>query len=228
MGAHAGNAAPVDLARRILELNASVDREVHAAKYENAARLRDEREALERKLKETGNETLIRNIEIAVHRRLRIGPATEMLEPKEFPSDQTLLRTLASAPLPVRWVINGFQRELPGTLRQRLKAESLESKYYQARLPVISSTTLARATYFDEWLQGLADERGRNGVATIWICTDLFWLNTAGALALLLALLRNASFEFVACAGPDDAVIARRILRLPGVSEIQTQQKGSA
>ncbi|HEX5244380.1 MAG TPA: hypothetical protein VFW23_14045 [Tepidisphaeraceae bacterium] len=151
-----------------------------------------------------------------------------MLEPREFLSDETLWRTLASAPLPVRWVLHGFQEELPGTLRQRLHAESLESKYYQARFPIVSSTTLARATVFHEWFQALAHERFWSRVATIWICTDLFWLNMVGALDLLIGLLRDPSFEFVACADPDDAVVVRRLLRLSGVSEIQAQQKGNA
>lgn len=222
MEARPNDLTPLDLARRIVELDAAMHREVHAERYQEAARLRDERVALEKELKKTGNETLIRTVEIAMHNWLRVGPVIQALEGKESPCDEILWRALVSAPLPVRWVVHGFPPQLSATVRKRLDTESLESKYYQATFPVISSTTLTRATHLDEWFRVLANERTRSCVAAIWICTDLFWLSTMGALDPLMGLLQDPSFEFVACIGPDDAVVAQRIIHLPAVHDIRS------
>ena len=65
--ASSDNLGPLELAQRILELRHAVDREVRGGKYETAARLRDEREALQNELKRSGNHTLMRRFRLARH-----------------------------------------------------------------------------------------------------------------------------------------------------------------
>ena len=56
---------PVEIAFRIIELNADVYRKLDTAQYEDAARLRDQREQLENQLEACGNALLIRNVKAA-------------------------------------------------------------------------------------------------------------------------------------------------------------------
>ena len=53
-----------ELVQRILFLRSAVDQHVIDGKYEVAARLRDEREAAEIKLKSIASPTLIRNVDL--------------------------------------------------------------------------------------------------------------------------------------------------------------------
>jgi hypothetical protein len=185
--------------------------------------LRDEREALQNELKRSGNHTLIRNVDLVIRGDPQFAPLTDRLEPKDPVVDETVLQVVASAPVPIRWIIRNFDKPLIGALRKRLDTESLESAYYRAKFPVVSSSTLSPPTHIHEWIHDLTNERARSRVAIVWVCADFGWLGTLRVLDKLLSQFQDASFEFVACVKSGDTAVARSIVELPRVVEIQVQ-----
>jgi hypothetical protein len=214
---------PLVIAQRIRDLQNAIDSAVRAKEYQAAAWMLDERKDLEDELSKIGNETIRRNVEAVLHGMTGLAPMTDMLDPKSSDFDESLLGEVKSAPVPIRWVVHESETLLPGTLRKRVDTSSLQSPYFMAKFPIISSKSLHRATHVDEWLKALIREKARCGVPVVWICSDLFSLNTIGVIDTLLGLFQDRSFEFVACAGPQDDVIAQRIIHIPGVFEVRPQ-----
>lgn len=186
-----------ELAQRITELRAQMDLNVRAGLYETAARLRDERYALEQKLQSCGNPTLLRNIEIANSHSWSV--IAKRLEPQETTVDQPLLRRLEDARLPVRWIIEKLSEAPVGTLRRRLNVESLESPYFRALFPVISPATIPASADMQVWIDVLINETSNAKTPIIWICTDLNWLAPTGVFERWREIFQRPDFEFVAC-----------------------------
>jgi hypothetical protein len=146
------NFDPLALARRIIDLNAEVDREAGAGQYERAAHLRDQREGLERQLSEAGSATVVRNVKRGLRAGLTRAGVLSLLEQERSAIDVELLRHIRSAPVPPRWVLNGYAGSVSCDDREATERRC-------AGLRIISGAT-ARAER-DDAVQG--DET--NGVA---------------------------------------------------------------
>ena len=218
----ASNLNPLDIAHRIIELDAIVKRECDAHHFERAAAARDDRVVLEEQLKSVGSDTLIQNVRTALRGNLYETTVIQILEADDITVDLRVLSVLAAAPLPVRWVIRGLRAPCVATLRQRLNVESLESPYYRAHFPIFGSSALSRATYPGEWLQAVAKESAKSSTSVVWFITDLRWLDKIGILNEIVGHLRQPSSEFVACVDSKDLALSERLTELPGVSALAT------
>lgn len=211
-----GDPDPLSIAQRILELHAAVYRNVDAGQYEVAARLRDERESLERQLETCGNPRLLRNIDAA--KSWRTATVAKRLEPRGYAVDEPLVHKLSSAALPVRWAICNICEAPVGSLRRRLGVESIDSAHFMGRFPVISPERLGKNPH--ERIEVLAKETVRSKTAVVWICTDIDWLGTSGILEKWYPLFQHEAFEFVACMDRLDGPWKRQIAGLPGVTVV--------
>jgi len=216
-----GNQNPLELAHRVLELGAAVEREVKAANYELAAMLRDKREATENELKRIASPVLMRNLELASCKiRTRSPIIDDLFKPQESNVDESSIKRMASAPLPPRWVIYDCDELSIATLRRQFDTESIDSEYFDARFPVISSRTHARSAKFPAWISAAGIEAERCKAAVVWIYADLLWLSQVGLLDSELARCASILCQFVVCAKTEDAHVAKQFARLEQVTEI--------
>jgi hypothetical protein len=209
------------MANRIVELHREVDELLRATRYKMAARRRDEREALEKKLAGCGSSTLLHNIELVKFPERAATVLTEMLESKSADVDERLLERLADAPLPVRWILQTVSQPPVGTLRRRLSVDSLLSPHFQAKFPVLSPESFRDARDIHAWVDTLAHETALAKVPVIWVCTDLPWLAPTSVFERWRELFQHRDFEFVACVHDLETPLVRQIARFNSVTVIE-------
>ena len=201
------NVLALELAQRIIELDAAKDREVAARRYEVAAAVRDQREALEQALAKAGYATLLRNVQVALKGSFSRSPLIDRLEFGDTSIDERLVQRLTDAPLPVRWVIRNVDAASIGALKRRLDEASMLSPYYGARFPIFESAALNAAAHPAEWIRAATGETTRSKVKVIWIL-DKFWeIKKNDVSEKLLSQLREPSAEFAAFVGDADAAV---------------------
>jgi hypothetical protein len=209
------------LATQIIDLNTEVYREVEAKQYERAAALRDQREALQQQLSQSGNQTVVQNVKRQLGPGLTRGPVLSLLEQEESAIDPGLLDLFRNAPLPPRWILNGYAGSCRATVAKLLNVDALDSVYFQAQLPVFSATTLSKATKPMEWLAAAIREAARETSPVIWIVKEPAYLAERGILDVLLQVLRVPSTQFVVCLPEADAPVAASFAEIPGVTAMR-------
>jgi len=209
------------LAKQIIDLNAQVDREVRARQYERAAELRDQREALQRQLGQSGNATVVQNVTRQLKFGLTRSPVLSLLEQEESVIDAGLLHLISSAPLPPRWILNGYSGSCRASIAKQLNVNSLDSVYFHAYLPVLSSTTFAKATKPMEWLAAAIREAARKASQVVWIVKEPAYLAERQILDVVLQVLRVPSTQFVVSLREVDAPFATSFAEIPGVTALR-------
>jgi hypothetical protein len=207
------------LARQIIDLNVEVDLEVRAGQYERAAALRDQREALQRQLSQFGDATVVQNVQRSLRPGVR-APVLYLLEQDESVVDAGLVHLIRNIPLPPRWILNGYSGSCRARTEKTPNADALDSIYFQAQLPVLSSRTLAKATKPMEWLAAAIEAAAREASPVVWIVEEPAYLAERGILEVVLQVLRVPSTQFVICLQAADAPFANSFTEIPGVTKL--------
>lgn len=222
----APNFDPMALARQIIDLDAELHAEVMAARYERAAALRDQLEALKRQIENLGDPIVVQNTKNLISTAwlppgLTRGPLLSLLEQVESKLNPELLQLMSTAPLPPRWILHAAEGSCRATVGRRLNLDSLDSPYFQALLPVFNSATLGKATYPMEWFTAAVRETARATWRVIWIVQEPAFLDKLGLLDAITQFLSVPATQFVVHLQKSDEAFALRFGEIPGSSVIR-------